>query len=60
MNLSPPQLITWVLAVILGLLGILIQTDVMSVPILEDMVRPFWLVSTGFLVLALANVFKGL
>lgn len=60
MNLTPPQVITWVLGVIIGLLGILIQVDVMSIPALEDLIRPFWLVSTGFVVLAVSNIFKGL
>ncbi len=60
MNLSSPQLITWVIGVIIGLLGILIHIDIMSVPVLEDMIRPFWLVSTGFIVLAISNVFKRL
>jgi hypothetical protein len=60
MNLSAPQLITWVIGVILGLMGILIHLDVMSVPALEDIVRPFWLVSTGFCILAVSSVFKRL
>ena len=60
MNLSAPQLITWIVAVIIGLLGIFIQLDVMSVPALENVIRPFWLVSTGFVVLAVSNLFRGL
>lgn len=60
MNLSAPQLITWIIGVIIGLLGILIHVDVMSIPALEDIVRPFWLVSTGFVVLAVSNLFRGL
>lgn len=60
MNLSAPQLITWIVGVIIGLLGILIHIDVMAVPALEEMVRPFWLVSTGFVILALSNLFRGL
>lgn len=60
MNLSAPQLITWIVAVIIGLLGIFIQIDVMSVPALEDLVRPFWLVSAGFLILAVSNLFRRL
>lgn len=60
MNLSAPQLITWIIGVIIGLLGIFIQIDVMSVPALEDIVRPFWLVATGFIVLAVSNLFRGL
>ncbi|KAB1441103.1 hypothetical protein [Pseudodesulfovibrio senegalensis] len=60
MQMNSPKLLTWVIAVIIGLLGILIHVDVMSVPALERAVRPFWLVSAGFGVLALGNVFKGL
>jgi len=60
MNLSAPQLITWVVGVIIGVMGILIQLDVMSIPALEELVRPFWLVSTGFVVLAVSNLFKSL
>lgn len=60
MNLSAPQLITWIVGVIIGVVGILIQIDVMSIPVLEDIVRPFWLVSTGFVILAVSNLFRGL
>ncbi|SOB57681.1 conserved protein of unknown function [Pseudodesulfovibrio profundus] len=60
MNLSAPQILTWIIGVIIGLVGILIQVDVMSIPALEDLVRPFWLVSTGFIILAVSNVFRGL
>lgn len=60
MNLSAPQMLTWVIGVIVGLLGIFIHMDVMSVPALEDLVRPFWLVSTGFIILAVSNIFRRL
>lgn len=60
MNLSAPQIITWVVGVLVGMTGILIHLDVMSIPMLEDLIRPFWLVSAGFVVLAVSNVFKGL
>ncbi|MCG2734495.1 hypothetical protein [Pseudodesulfovibrio aespoeensis] len=60
MNLSAPQVITWVVGVILGLMGILIHLDVMSVPALEDLIRPFWLVSAGFDILAISNVVRRL
>ncbi|XXJ19594.1 hypothetical protein ACR42D_08620 [Desulfovibrio caledoniensis] len=60
MNLSAPQLLTWIVGVIIGLLGILIQIDVMSIPALEDLIRPFWLVSTGFVILAVSNLFRSL
>ncbi len=58
MNLNAPKLFTWMIAVIIGLMGIFIQMDVMSVPALERLVRPFWLVSGGFVLLAAGNVFK--
>jgi len=58
MNLSAPQMLTWVIGVIVGLLGIFIHIDVMSIPALEDLIRPFWLVTTGFIILAISNVFK--
>lgn len=58
MNLSPPQVITWVVGVLFGLMGILIQVDVMSIPVVENIIRPFWLVAIGFVILAVSNVFK--
>lgn len=58
MNLSPPQVITWVVGVLFGLIGIFIKIDVMSIPALEDFIRPFWLVSIGFVILAISNVLK--
>ncbi|MEZ7195522.1 hypothetical protein [Pseudodesulfovibrio karagichevae] len=60
MNLSAPQLLTWIVGVIIGLLGIFIQIDVMSIPVLENLVRPFWLVATGFVILAISNLFRSL
>ena len=58
MNLTPPQVITWVVGVLFGLIGILIKIDVMSIPVLEDFVRPFWLVATGFVILAVSNAVR--
>lgn len=58
MNLSAPKLLTWMVAVIIGLMGIFIAMDIMSVPALERHIRPFWLVSGGFGLLAAGNVFK--
>jgi len=58
MNLNPPQVITWVVGVLFGLMGILIRIDVMSIPVVEDLVRPFWLVATGFVILAVSNVIR--
>ncbi|WP_243546012.1 hypothetical protein [Pseudodesulfovibrio tunisiensis] len=60
MNLSAPNLLTWVVGVLLGALGICIHLDVMSVPALEDLVTPFWLVSAGFVVLAVSSIFRRL
>jgi hypothetical protein len=32
----------------------------MSIPVLENLVQPFWLVSTGFVILAISNLFRSL
>lgn len=60
MNLSAPQMLTWVVGVILGVMGICIHLDVMSVPALEEYVRPFWMVASGFVILAISNLFRNL
>lgn len=60
MTMNSPNIITWMLSVLCGLVGVLIQLDVMSIPALEDLIRPFWLVTIGFSGLALGNVFKWL
>lgn len=56
MQTNAPKLVVWVVAVIIGSIGIL--SHVLEIPA----ARPyaFWLVAIGFVVLALANVLKQL
>ncbi|MBX3004889.1 MAG: hypothetical protein KF821_03560 [Anaerolineales bacterium] len=53
--LSAPKEVTWVIAVIIGSLGILTQLGVLSVGI-----SAFGLVLIGFVLLAIATAFKGI
>jgi hypothetical protein len=56
MTLSAPKVITFWIAVILALLGILAYMG--SLPSLASMA--FFLVAAGFILLAIANMVKGL
>lgn len=56
MKLSEPRVITWWIAVILGVLGILGQ--VAAIPVLSGIA--FWLVLAGLALLVLATLIKGL
>jgi hypothetical protein len=56
MNLSEPKFITWLIAVILGVLGII--AFLVTIPVLSGFA--FWLVAAGFVLLALATLLKGL
>ncbi len=56
MKLSAPRQITFVIAVVLGLLGLLDHAGTFSVGSVSD----FVLVATGFVLLALGSFFKGL
>lgn len=56
MNLSPPKKITWWIAVFVGLIGIL--ASLITIPFLSA--NAFWFVTLGFILLALANLLKGL
>ena len=56
MKLSPPKTITWWIAVIIGVVGIL--SALLSIPVLS--VYAFWLVAIAFIILALATVIVGL
>lgn len=55
-KLTPPQVITWVIAVILGLLGILGHFT--KIPFVT--VNDFWFVAAAFVLLAIATYFKDL
>lgn len=56
MRLSAPKQITWWIAVILGVLGIL--GHFLALPFVST--YSFWLVAIAFVLLALATFFKGL
>lgn len=56
MKLSAPKVVTWWIAILLGILGIL--GKVVSIPVLSALA--FWLVVIGLVLLALATVVKGL
>ncbi|MHB0988305.1 MAG: hypothetical protein ACYC3P_06530 [Bellilinea sp.] len=57
MKLSAPKNITWWIAVILGALGLLGYTDVLS---FITAANAFWLVLAGFVLLVLATLLKDL
>lgn len=56
MKLSPPKVITWWIAVIVGAIGIL--ASLVTIPVLSGFA--FWLVVIGFVLLALATAIEGL
>ena len=56
MKLSAPKVVTWVVAVVAGVLGIL--GNFISLPFVSD--YTFFLVSVGFVLLALATYLKDL
>ena len=56
MQLSAPKQITWWIAVVVGVLGIL--ATLVTIPVLSGFA--FWLVVIGFLLLAVATLLEGL
>jgi hypothetical protein len=56
MKLSRPKVITWWIAVILGVFGIL--ATILPIPALSA--YAFWLVAAGFVLLVLATLLKDL
>ncbi|HRN69302.1 MAG TPA: hypothetical protein PK205_12690 [Promineifilum sp.] len=57
MTLSSPKMITWVIALVLGVIGIL--ANLVSLPIVSAGFG-FWLLVIGFVLLAAGSVVKGL
>lgn len=55
MNLSPPKFVTWIIALVLGVLGLLGQ---IAIPALAGIA--FWLVLIGLALLLLATAITGL
>jgi hypothetical protein len=58
MRLTPPATATWIIALVLGVLGILAQQGVFRIPGLG--LQPFWLVTIGYVLLLVAPLVKGL
>jgi hypothetical protein len=56
MKLSPPKVITWWIAVIVGAIGVL--GELLSIPAIAPFA--FWLVVIGFVLLAVATAIQGL
>jgi hypothetical protein len=59
MNLSAPKMITWVVALIVGVVGILIQVGSLSI-VAVPFGLGFWLVVVAFVLLLVATITKGL
>lgn len=57
MTLSSPKMITWVIALVLGVIGIL--ANLVALPIVSAAFG-FWLLVIAFLLLLVASVVKGL
>ena len=57
MTLSSPKMITWVIALILGIVGIL--ANLVALPVVSATLG-FWLLVIAFLLLLVASVVKGL
>ena len=56
MKLSAPQQLTWLIALIVGVVGILAHLGI--IPVLSGLA--FWLVAVAFVLLILATYLKGL
>jgi hypothetical protein len=57
LKLSAPKEITWIIAVILGVVGLLMEFGVIGA---LGSIEAFWLLGAGFVLLALASLVKGL
>jgi len=56
MKLSAPKNVTWIVAVVLGVLGFV--GNFVALPVIGGFT--FWLLFLGFAILAVATYFKGL
>lgn len=57
MKLTPPATATWLIAVIVGILGILVHQHVVHVQLGFE---SFWLVASAFILLAIAALVRGM
>jgi len=56
MELSQPKMITWIIALVLGVLGLLGQ--LVTIPVISTLA--FWLVLVGLALMLVATAVKGL
>ncbi len=56
MKLSAPQKVTWWIALVVGLIGII--AHLVTIPVVSGL--SFWLVAVAFVLLVLATYLKGL
>jgi hypothetical protein len=59
MKLSAPKMITWVVALVVGVIGILIHVGSLSI-VAVPFGLGFWLVAVAFVLLLVATLLKGL
>ena len=57
MQRSAPKIITWIIALILGVLGILMHTNVVIIPALTP--YEFWVETAAWGVLAVGTILPG-
>ncbi len=57
MKLTPPSTSSWLIAVILGVLGILLHEHIVQFRL---GIESFWLVAAAFILLAVASLVRGL
>ena len=57
MKLTPPTTATWLIAVVVGVLGILLHQHVLHFRL---GIESFWLVTAAFVLLAVAALMRGL
>jgi hypothetical protein len=57
-KIRAPKSSTWIISVILAVLGILLYLGIIKIPALAP--YDFWLVAVAFILLALGNILKGL
>ena len=59
MNLSAPKMVTWLVALVVGVIGILIHVGSLSI-VAVPFGLGFWLVVVAFVLLLVATLMKGL
>lgn len=58
MRLTPPATATWIIALVVGVLGILAQQGIFRIPGLG--IQPFYLLAIGYVLLLVAPLVKGI